>query len=187
MATDLNESALSGVFPVMEDTVGLASTQGVAAETFDAFFERHHGQLYGTLRLIADNAAEAEDLMQDAFLRVFERWDRVRAHPDADGYLYKTAFNLLKNRRRSLARAARRILDAPIDDDAYAAIDEREVVLDAMTALTVRQRAAVVLTDLLDYPSHEAARLLGVRAVTVRVLASQGRARLRERLETEDE
>ena len=41
------------------------------------------------------------------------------------------------------------------------------------------QRMSLVLTDLLDYSSEEAARLMGVKATTVRVLASQGRAALR--------
>ena len=48
----------------------------------------------------------------------------------------------------------------------------------ALGALTPRQRAALVLTDLLEMPSDEAAAALGVRPSTVRVLAARGRATL---------
>ena len=52
--------------------------------------------------------------------------------------------------------------------------------------LPSRQRAAVVLMDLLDLPSEEAARILGVKAVTVRVLAARARATLRKDLGEDD-
>jgi DNA-directed RNA polymerase specialized sigma24 family protein len=51
-----------------------------------------------------------------------------------------------------------------------------------MATLSPRQRMSLVLMDLLDYSSEDAARLMGVKATTVRVLASQGRAALRDNL-----
>jgi len=52
----------------------------------------------------------------------------------------------------------------------------------ALESLTPRQRAALVLTELLEMTSEEAASVLGVRPVTVRVLSSQARASMRERI-----
>src|SRR5512141_1488601 len=46
-------------------------------EPFDAFFEAHYVRLARALYLLTGNAAEAEDLAQDAMLRVYERWERV--------------------------------------------------------------------------------------------------------------
>jgi DNA-directed RNA polymerase specialized sigma24 family protein len=46
--------------------------------------------------------------------------------------------------------------------------------------ITPRQRTAIVLTEILGYDSEQAARVMGIRPTTVRVLASQGRAALRE-------
>jgi RNA polymerase sigma factor (sigma-70 family) len=57
----------------------------------------------------------------------------------------------------------------------------------ALARLTPRQRAALVLTDLLDLPSEEAGQAMGISASTVRTLATQGRAALRERLERDHE
>jgi DNA-directed RNA polymerase specialized sigma24 family protein len=53
--------------------------------------------------------------------------------------------------------------------------------------LSRRQRAALVLTELLGFTSEEASRALGVKPVTVRVLASQGRAAMKQELERNDE
>jgi RNA polymerase sigma-70 factor (ECF subfamily) len=158
-------------------------TEDLAVEQaggFEAFFEAHHARLYGTLCLVTSDRAEAEDVMQEAFLKLWERWDRVRAHPDPGGYLYLTAFNLFRSRLRRAARAARRVLAGSSPDDPLAEVDARESLAAGLRALTPRQRAAIVLLDLLDLSSEEAGRALGVRPVTVRVLASQGRATLRD-------
>ena len=60
---------------------------------FAEFFERHHVRLYRAMWLVTRNRHEAEELMQDAFVRLWERWDRVRSLPDPEGYLYRTALN----------------------------------------------------------------------------------------------
>jgi RNA polymerase sigma-70 factor, ECF subfamily len=47
-------------------------------------------------------AVKAEELKQEAFLRIWERWDRISIHADPVGYLYGTAFNLERDRGRRL-------------------------------------------------------------------------------------
>lgn len=56
------------------------------------------------------------------------------------------------------------------------------MVGEALGHLTPRQRAAIVLTELMGLSSEETGKILGIRPVTARVLASQARASLRERL-----
>jgi RNA polymerase sigma-70 factor (ECF subfamily) len=75
---------------------------------------------------------------------------------------------------------------APAADE-FEIAEDRQVVAQELARLTPRQRAALVLTELVGYSSEEAGGLLGVRAVTVRALASQGRAAMRERLGGQDE
>jgi RNA polymerase sigma factor (sigma-70 family) len=58
-------------------------------------------------------------------------------------------------------------------------------VVRAVASLSPRQRAVIVLTDLLDFSSEEAARMLGVRSGTVRMHASRARAALASMLEEE--
>jgi RNA polymerase sigma-70 factor (ECF subfamily) len=146
---------------------------------FEAFFEAQHARLYGTLCLVTADAAEAEDVMQEAFLKVWERWDRVGEHPNPPGYLYRTAFNLYRSRLRRAMRAARRVFVESEQPDAFLAVEERHALFAALKRLPRRQRTAVVLLDLMGFTSDEAGHLLGVRPVTARVLASQARAAVR--------
>src|SRR5947209_14420168 len=100
--------------PPMEGTTDVIALDEVPAEQaaavtgFEAFFELERAKLFGALILLTRDRHEAEELMQDAFLRVLERWDRVASMDDPPGYLYRTAMNLFRSRRRRLAVAVRR-------------------------------------------------------------------------------
>jgi RNA polymerase sigma-70 factor (ECF subfamily) len=148
---------------------------------FVAFYEAHRDRLYRALWLMTRDAHDADELSQEAFLRLWERWDRVSGVADPEGYLYRTAMNLFRNRRRRAVLALRRAVGAAPRDE-LEQVEARDTILRAMDALTPAQRAALVLTDLLDLTSEEAASALRVRPSTVRVLAARGRATLRDRL-----
>ncbi len=156
------------------------------AQSFEEFFEAESPPMFRRLCLITGNRHEAEEVMQDAFLNVFERWDHVRQMEDPTGYLYRTAFNAYKRRSRRAAMALRRTLGVGEPADEYAAADARFMVEQGLSELSPRQRAAIVLTELLGYSSEAAGELLGVRPVTVRALASQGRAAMRRAMESDD-
>ena len=152
--------------------------------TFEELFAAHHERLFRALYLIVGNSHEAEELMQDAFLKVLERWDRL---DNPEGYLYRCAINSTRSRFRRMQLAAKRTLSLGQPEDPFAQADLRDELVRALRELPERQRAALVLTDLLDYKSEEAAQLLGCTAGSVRSLASHGRAALRPTLETHDE
>jgi RNA polymerase sigma factor (sigma-70 family) len=154
-----------------------------ASGGFEAFFSDEHPRLLRALYLVTGNEQEAEELMQDAFVAVWERWDRVSVMDNPSGYLYRTAMNAFRSRLRRAARAARRTVRAEPPVDLFAAADERDAVVRVLRTLTPRQRAALTLTEYLGYGSEEAGRILGVQAVTVRALASQARAVLRGTME----
>lgn len=188
----LNESCPWGVFLyvtiVAAGEVVRAGNRGadLEAQEFESFFRQHERALFGTLCLVSGDPREAEELMQEAFLKVWEARQRGRRIDDPAAYLYRTAFNLFRSRLRRLMRAARHTVIRNSPADAFAEIDERVDLLEALRALTPRQRAAVVLVDLLDVPSEEAGAILGVKAVTVRTLAFQARHALRARVEERD-
>ncbi len=151
-----------------------------AAESFEGFFERERDGLYRTLWLVTRSRFEAEELTQEAFVRVLERWDRVSAMEEPRRYLYRTAMNAFRTGYARARLAARRSMRLVPEDDAMAAIDERDATVRALAGLSPRQRAAVVLTDLLGFRSEEAARMLGIRASTLRMHASRAHAALKE-------
>ena len=147
--------------------------------SFELFFEREARTLFRRLCAVTGNSAEAEEIMQDAFLALWERWDRVSRMDDPTGYLYRTAMNVFRKRARRAVLAVRRAIAPAPDPAPFSQIDEQQDLVAALAGLTPRQRAALVLTDVLDFSSDEAGRALGIRPGTVRGLASRARDALR--------
>jgi RNA polymerase sigma-70 factor (ECF subfamily) len=154
---------------------------------FDELFAFEHRALFRALFLVTGSPQEAEELMQDAFLKVWERWDRVCRMENPNGYLYRVAMNAARSRLRRLRLAAKHMVTIVPQEDPFAAADLRDELVRALAGLTERQRMALILTDLLDLPAEEAAAVLGVRTATVRSLASQGRAALRTTVGADDD
>ena len=154
--------------------------------TFEALFAEERDRLFTSLWLITRDRHEAEEVAQDAFVKVWERWERRGAPDDPTAYLFRAAMNILRNRRRRAAVALRHISSRKESTDELGAVEARDVVMRALGALTPSQRAALVLMDLLDMSSAEAAAALGVRPSTVRVLAARGRATLSEQIGADD-
>jgi RNA polymerase sigma factor (sigma-70 family) len=147
---------------------------------FGAFYLDHQERLFRALWLVTRNRHEAEEIVQDAFVRLLEHWSTVR---NPEGYLYRTAMNVFRSRLRRAAVALRKASHTLPADDQLAEVEARESVVRALAPLPARQRAAIVLMDVLDLSSEQAGEALGIRPVTVRVLAARGRARLREALD----
>jgi RNA polymerase sigma-70 factor (ECF subfamily) len=150
-----------------------------ARARFDEFFEDEHERLFKALYFVTGDRQDAEELMQDAFMKLWERWDQIDRISDPTGYLFRVALNGFRMRRRRAATAVRKLAPVTEERDLFAEAEMRADVRRLLLGLTVRQRAALLLVDLLGYPSEQAARILRVRPSTVRALATQGRRALR--------
>jgi RNA polymerase sigma-70 factor (ECF subfamily) len=154
-----------------------------AEASFELFFEETHERLFGGLCLVTGNRHEAEEIMQDAYLKLWERWERVRRMDDPTGFLFRTAMNGFRSRyRRASLAIRRRMALAPAVDD-LAAVEDRDEVVRILRPLSPAERASIVLTTMFGYSSAEAGRLLGVKAATVRAHATRARAGARAGLE----
>lgn len=151
------------------------------ASRFEDFFEATNHRIFTAICLVTGDRYEAEEIVQDAFLRILERWDRVSALDDPESYLFRTAMNVFRNRYRRAALAVRRSLSlAPQASDDLAAVEARDEVIRMLRPLPPRQRAAVLATSILDLSADEAGQLLGIRPATVRALASRARTRMKD-------
>jgi RNA polymerase sigma factor (sigma-70 family) len=150
-----------------------------APARFEDFFRDRYGQLFAALCLTTGSRQEAEEIAQEAFVRVLERWDRVAFLENPRGYLFTTAMNLFRKRYRRTRLLERLPIPNRESDDAFALVDDRDILVRALRDLPPRQRAAVVLTTMFDYPSEEAGRVMGISDSTVRVLAKRARVELR--------
>ncbi len=154
--------------------------------TFEGFFEYQKERLLRILSVITGSRAEAEDLAQEAFTRVFERWETVGAMEDPAGYLHRTAMNLFRNQYRRARVAIARSVGFGPEQDVFKPVDDRDAAARALSGLTPRQRAALVLTEALGYSGEEAGGLLGIKASTVWALTHQARAALQQNVEATD-
>jgi RNA polymerase sigma factor (sigma-70 family) len=148
---------------------------------FQRFFTEEYRRLTRAMLLISGEPWEAEDLAQEALARVYARWDEVAEMESPVGYLYRTALNLNRKRLRSLSVRARRAVSGGDRVDELQAAEDRLDVLRAVSSLPRAQREALVLVDWLDFDVNEAAVLLGIEQVSVRVRLHRGRSALRER------
>jgi RNA polymerase sigma-70 factor (ECF subfamily) len=184
----LDEPVVLGVGYGMERGAPGIAAQGSPIElTFEELFAHEHTQLFRALFLITGSVQEAEELMQDAFLKVWERWERVSAMDNPNGYLYRVAVNAARSRLRRISLAARRTFAHHDEADPFTVADLRDEIVRALAALPGRQRAALVLTELLDMPTNEAGKALGISDSTVRSLASQARQTLRGTMGDDDD
>jgi len=154
--------------------------------SFEAFFEDEKDRLLRFLAVITGSRAEAEDLAQEAFTRVLERWEAVARMDDPAAYLHRTAMNLFRNQYRRARVALARAVRLSPEPDVFSVVDDRDVATRALARLTPRQRAALVLTEALGYSGEEAGRMLGIKASTVWALTHQARGGLRGTVEATD-
>ena len=170
----------------MESSEVLEGATPATIPRFEGFFEAEHVRLARALYLLTGSAAEADELTQEAMVRVYERWDRVRQMDSPQGYLFRTALNLHRSRVRSLATRARQILQPTPSPDPAEVVPSRDILARALASLPTGQRGAVVLVEWLGMDPQEAAAALGIKPGSLRARLSRAKAALRRMLEDED-
>ena len=168
--------------PTWEGAAGAVAVE----HTFEDFFELEQERVLRLLWMVTGSLEEAEDIVQEAFLRVWERWPQVSAMDSPTGYLHRAAMNVFRNRYRRAKLGLRKAIGAEPPIDAFGSAEDRISVSSALRDLTPKQRAALVLTDLLGYPADEAGRMLGVSGSTIRSLSSTARTAMRDAKEFAD-
>jgi RNA polymerase sigma factor (sigma-70 family) len=162
-----------------EEVVKFPSREVEAGARFDVFYEEERERLFKALYFVTGNRHDAEELTQDAFLKLWERWDEIDRIDDPTAYLFRVALNAFRLRRRRASMAVRKLIPTAEPTDPYLEVEIRADVRQLLRGLTPRQRAALLLVDLLGYPPEQAARILRVRPSTVRSLTTRGRRALR--------
>lgn len=139
-------------------------------------------QLVGALTLHTGDRAVAEELAQEALVRLWQRWPRVRELNSPHAWAHRVASNLASSwwRRRAAERRAHRRVGPEHGEQPSTGPAEAMALRQAVAGLPQRQREAVVLRYYLQLPAEEASEAMGCAAGTVRALCRQGLARLRQ-------
>ena len=153
---------------------------------FEGFVAEASDTLYRTGFLMTGDAGDAEDLVQETFLRIARRWGQVQSMDHPVAYARRILINLVLHDadRRSRQKAELTLPDAGLeaaDQDTariLRGIDDIAEFRWALAQLPARQRAVLVLRYWDDLPVAEVAGILGCSAGTVKSTASRAAARL---------
>jgi RNA polymerase sigma-70 factor (sigma-E family) len=165
-----------------------------ANRQFECFIADASDALFRTGHLMTGNAADAEDLVQETFLRVARRWNQVRSMDHPAAYARRILINLAINgagrrsrQKAELGPADTRAEAADVDAArALRVVDDIAEFRWALGQLPGRQRAVLVLRYWADLPVTEVADILSCSAGTVTSTASRAAARLAEILASAD-
>ena len=154
---------------------------------FEDFYRASYSRLTSQLHAYLGDRAEAEDVVQEAFVRTWQRWSVVSAYEDPISWVRRVAWNLATSRLRRVSAAAR-MLRRFASPQVEPALDPDHVALvAALRTLPERQRRAIVLHYLAGIPVVEVAADLGVPRGTVLSWLHRGRAKLAVHLVSEEQ
>mgnify|MGYP001946250639 FL=1 len=183
----------AGSPPHDEIGTGRFDATGAAADmpTWSELVAQHGDRVYRLAFRLCGNAHDAEDITQEAFIRVFRSLDRYKPGT-FEGWMHRIVTNLFLD----MARRRARIRFEALPDDAERvpgrARSPEQVLSDesfdpvlqtALANLSPEFRAAVVLSDIEDLSYEDVGRVLGIKMGTVRSRIHRGRAALRAELE----
>lgn len=165
---------------------------------FSYLFETYSDKIYRLAVSLLQNEDEAEGIVQETFLRLFEKLDRFEGKSKLGTWLYRVAYNasmdVLRKRRPTMP-----LLDEPDDNEALpipvvyvdwcqapetvlASAEAEQELEQAIAALPERYRAVFILRDIEDLSTAETAEILNVSASAAKVQLHRARLMLREKL-----
>ena len=142
---------------------------------FDEFYRAEYAPMVRLARGLVDTTECAEEVAQDAFAKVFERWDQL---DEPGGYLRTAVVNGARSELRKREVRRRVGLGRPPQPT-----PERDYLVDALDRLPAKRKTALVLRYYAGLSEREIAETMGVRPGTVKSMVSRGLAELREVIE----
>jgi len=184
--------------PPPDDALDVELMRAVGRQDRRAFVrlvDRHYGWALGFTDRMLGTRHEAEDMVQTAFLRVWQGAGRWEPHAKFSTWLYRVLYNLCVDRLRARGASAGEPIDdalietladeSPSGEERLASQQRGARLRAALDQLPARQKAAIVLCYYEELSQVEAAAMLGVSEGALESLLSRGRATLRKWLRDE--
>jgi len=177
---------------VLLDTVKIGAP-GIhpSAETLEGLVARHGNRVYQLAYRLTRSAADAEDVLQDVFFKLYQSWLQVSACENLDGWLTRVVTNACidvlrsrKSRGSTAEPASLARLSAP-EAPPGRALEEREFdekLQAALEELPPREMAALILFDHEGLKAREVGRILNLTEGAVRRYVFEGRRKVKELL-----
>lgn len=148
------------------------------SEEVERLYREGGDRIWRAILAFSGDPEVASDAVAEAFAQVLRRGDAVE---DPERWVWRAAFRIasgeLKERRKR-----------PVTEtiETYEMEEPARDLVVALSELSEKQRASVVLHDAAGYPAKEVARIMGSTEAAVRVHVMRGRRRLRELLQDDD-
>jgi RNA polymerase sigma-70 factor (ECF subfamily) len=155
------------------------------ADRRDRFVAEHLRRIFLQIYRMVGNAADAQDLTQEAFIKALQRHDQLKDEQKAAHWLSRIATNTAIDFLRRSGRIMLCEMDPTLEsgeespEDVLLRSEHRDYLEDGMRLLSSRERAALVLRDVEGLPVDEVARQLDCSKATVRSHIANARTKLR--------
>jgi RNA polymerase sigma-70 factor (ECF subfamily) len=169
------------------DAVAAARSGDLGA--FELLMRQHERLVLATALRLTGNMADAQDISQEVFLRLYKNLSKVQAANALPAWLYRVTVNACHDLRRHKplsepVEMAGELVASGTDPQASLTQAERRRVLEmSLRILPEKERAALVLRDLEGLTTEEVARALGSSEATVRSQVSKARAKVHDFVE----
>jgi RNA polymerase sigma-70 factor, ECF subfamily len=187
-----------GAVPASDEDLAQRALAGEAT-AFEALVSRYEKRVYSLARRLTRSPADAEDVLQETFVRVYRKLGSFRGEARLSTWIFRVATNCALMARRRSRRQPAESLEAYLPaferggrhvrggDHGRAAraeelLDRRRLtgaLRNALTRLPDRYRTPLVLRDLEDLPTREVASVLGLTEAAVRQRVHRGRLMMR--------
>lgn len=155
----------------------------------------HYKSVYNFLLRLTGNEADADDLVQDTFVRAYRKLDTYTVGSNARAWLFTIAHNLFinawrKKNRRNETEMDERIAYQQVDEsNALVAFDDlrkegvleqnfSDAVVAALAQLNENQRSIIIMADLYDYSEKEISKAMGVTLNTIKSRTRRARLKM---------
>jgi RNA polymerase sigma-70 factor (ECF subfamily) len=149
------------------------------------FYQSTYARLVSVVGVVTQNRAEAEEAVQDAFVRLLGQWPKVSRYDDPEAWVRKVAFGYVSNRRRSARRGLRAFRRHGPGPDVSTPSGDAVDLQRALASLPRAQREVLVLQGI-GLSVDAIAQQLGIPAGTVKSRLARARAALAPLLREEE-
>ncbi len=145
---------------------------------FTDLYEKHFSELAAQVCAYLGDATEAQDLVQEAFLRAWQRWDKVGGYEEPVAWVRRVAWNLATSRHRRNQVARKFLQKSSAPEAAPAASPDHVALVAALRLVPAKRRQALVMHYMADMTISAIAAETGAREGTVKSWLHRGRKEL---------
>lgn len=169
------------------------NTKTLSLDALSSFYINHRGELISQAKHILGSSVQAEEVVQDAFIRILLAAPELRSPDLIENYVRKTVTNLSRDVMRREGKRPRLVLleDSLAETEESLAIssdyvdqlekaDDAAVIRLALSRLSAAERTAIVMWELEGRSTDEVANILGIKKSNVRHAVSRARSSMRK-------